>query len=62
MKLPIMTRRQHERELAKMQARIDDLERIAAGYKAPFDALNEEITRRFQDRQAKQFYGTFRKE
>lgn len=62
MKFPVITRRRHEHELAEMQARIDDLERIVAGYKAPFDALNEAIAWRFEKRQADQIYGTFRKE
>ena len=62
MKLPFITRRRHERELAAMQEQIDDLKSALAGYKAPFEALNREIVQRFQDRQAQQFYGTFRKE
>lgn len=62
MKLPWITRRRHERELAAMQARIDDLERTLAGYKAPFDALNDAIAWRFEKRQLDQFFGTFRKE
>lgn len=62
MKLPWITRRRHDRELAAMQARIDDLEQALAGYKAPFEALNNAIFHRFQERQASQFYGTFRKE
>jgi hypothetical protein len=62
MRLPFITRRRHERELAAMQARIDDLEQTLAGYKAPFEALNNAIFHRFQERHASQFYGTFRKE